>query len=331
MHPVVFTFPESIPIIGGANIYSYGVMLGLAFISGWYLGLHFANREGFEYKTTVTAFALVIVFALLGARVAHLITNPASWRYTGFFPALFTSKCEGLVAYGGFIGGILAVWIYLRFRKKKDFWSLADCATPSMALGLGLTRIGCFLAGCCHGQPTDVGWCVVFPEGSQASHAFPDPAGTSVCVHPTQIYESLLGLALFPIALFFLKRRKFTGQAFLLTMPLYAIGRFLLEFIRGDTDRGGFGSQADPTLSTSQFIGLLLIPFAIAIYLYRRKRAPSPPEWLSKEQVHERLLEAGVIKVKGRKKEDKPTKTEEPPAKPQRQGPSKKKKKKKKR
>lgn len=297
MHPVFFEFPESIPILGGAKIYAYGVMLGLGFISGWYLGLHFANRERFDYKVTVTTYVLAIVFALIGARVAHLITNPSTWRFTGFFPALFTSKCEGLVAYGGFIGALAAVWVYVKYMKKQDVWSLVDCTTPSMALGLGFTRIGCFLAGCCHGQPTDLPWGVVFPPGSQAAGTFPGAHG-SVPVHPTQLYESAVGFLLVPIALLALKRRKFTGQAFLIVMPLYAIARFLLEFIRGDADRGGFGNHADPTLSTSQFIGLLLIPLAIGLYLYRRKVGPAPPAWLSKEEVAQRLLEQGVLKKK---------------------------------
>jgi phosphatidylglycerol:prolipoprotein diacylglycerol transferase len=298
MHPVIYTFPDSIPIIGGASIYSYGVMLGLAFISAWYLGLHHANREGFPYKTTVTAYALAIIFALIGARVAHLITNPSTWMNKNFFQAMFGSKCEGLVAYGGFIGGPLAVWVYVKYIKKGDFWSLADCTTASMCMGLGLTRIGCFLAGCCHGQPTDLPWGVVFPEGSQAAGTF----GYGVPVHPTQIYESLVGWALLPLALFLFKRRKFTGQPFLILIACYAVARFLLEFIRGDTDRGGFGNHADPTLSTSQFIGLILLVFVFVFYLYRRKHAPAPPEPLSKEEVHQRLLEAGVIKDKGDKK-----------------------------
>lgn len=306
MHPIIFTFPESIPIIGGANIYSYGVMLGLAFISAWYLALHFANREGLPYKNVVTAFGLAIIFSLIGARIAHLITNPHTWKMHGFFRALFTSKCEGLVAYGGYIGGTLASYFYFR-AKKLDFWSLADCSTPSLVLGLGFTRIGCFLAGCCHGQPTDLPWGVTFPEGSQASHVFPDPVGTSVAVHPTQIYESLVGFALVPLALWLVKRRKFTGQAFLLIIPCYAFARFMLEFIRGDSDRGGFGNHAAPTLSTSQFIGLVLIPLVIALYYWRRKVAEKPPAPLSKEEVQARLLEAGVLKTRD-KKESKPAK-----------------------
>ncbi len=311
MHPIIFTFPESIPIIGGANIYSYGVMMGLSFISAWYLGLHFTNRENLPYKNVVTAFGLAIIFSLIGARIAHLLTNPHTWRMHGFFPALFTSKCEGLVAYGGYIGGNLAALVYFKM-KKLDFWSLADCTTPSMVLGLGFTRIGCFLAGCCHGQPTDLPWAITFPAGSQASHVFPHAAGHSLPVHPTQLYESLVGFALVPLGLWLVKHRKFTGQAFLIIIPCYALARFMLEFIRGDSDRGGFGNHAAPTLSTSQFIGLMLIPVVIALYFYRRKNAPVPPVPLSTEEVELNLIEAGVIKKK-EQGESKPAKSKKSP------------------
>jgi prolipoprotein diacylglyceryltransferase len=161
-----------------------------------------------------------------------------------------------------------------------------------MVLGLGFTRIGCFLAGCCHGEKTDLPWGVVFPQGSQASRVFTGNTAPSPPVHPTQLYESALGFALVPLAIYLLKRRKFTGQTFLILIVCYAVGRFLLEFIRADDDRG----TVLGILSTSQFIGLVLVPLAIGLYLWRRKTAPPPPEWLSKEQVQQSLIEQGVIK-----------------------------------
>jgi phosphatidylglycerol:prolipoprotein diacylglycerol transferase len=297
MHPILV----NIPIINHP-IYAYGAMLGLAFISGWYLSMYFANREGIPYKITYNTFIIVIISSLIGARIAHLITNPDTWgmlHERGFFGALFASKCEGLVAYGGYIGGTLSAWAYFRL-KKLDFWSMVDCTTPGMALGLGITRLGCFLAGCCHGIPTDVPWGMSFPPGSPAAYAFLDRALAgrlpSPPVHPTQLYESLLGFVLFLLSIWLVKRRKFTGQAFLLVVPFYAVGRFLLEFIRGDTDRGTVLA-----LSTSQFIGVVLLVVVIGLYLWRRQVAQPVPTPLTKEQVEQRLIEAGVQKSKATK------------------------------
>ncbi len=299
MHPILFRIP-----VVDLPVYSYGVMLGLAFISGWYLGLHFANREGLPYRATMTSYVLVVIFALVGARLAHVISNPETARMYGLFHALFASKCEGLVAYGGYIGGTLAAYVYSKLRHF-DFWSLTDCSTPSMVLGLGFARIGCFLAGCCHGEQTELPWGVVFPQGSQASRVFTGGTAPSPPVHPTQLYESALGFALVPLAIYLLKRRKFTGQTFLILMVCYAVGRFLLEFIRADDDRG----TVLGILSTSQFIGLVLVPLAIGLYLWRRKTASAPPEWLSEEQVHQSLIEQGVIKPDDDKADSDPAPT----------------------
>lgn len=285
MHPILFTIP-----VVDLPVYAYGVMLGLGFISSWYLGMHFANREGIPYRATMWSYVLAIVFALIGARLAHVITNPGTLRMHGLFYALFASKCEGLVAYGGYIGGALAAYFYSRMRQV-DFWSLADCSAPSLVLGLGMTRIGCFFAGCCHGQPTDLPWGVAFPVGSQASRVFTGGLAASPAVHPTQLYESAVGFLLIPVAMYLVRRRKFTGQAFLILICCYAVARFLLELIRADDDRGTvFG-----VFSTSQFIGLVLVPLAIGLYLWRLKVALAPPAPLSKEAVQRSLIEQGVI------------------------------------
>ncbi len=294
MHPIVLTIP-----LVDLPVYSYGVMLGLGFISSWYLGMYFTNRESLPYKTVMWAYVLVIVFSLLGARIAHIISNN-SWdqiKLYGLFHTLFASKCEGLVAYGGYIGGALAAAAFMRLRRL-DFWSLADCSTPSLMLGLGMTRLGCFLAGCCHGRVTDLPWGVVFPAGAQATNN-PDciPPGAvpgtveSLPVHPTQLYESAVGFLLLPLAIYLVRHRKFTGQALLIMIPFYAVARFLLEIIRADSDRGTVFEM----FSTSQFIGLVLIPVTIGLYIYRMRKAQAPPEPLSAGEVRASLIEQGVI------------------------------------
>ncbi len=291
MKPVLFTIP-----LVDLPVYAYGVMLGLAFISGWYLTLRFTNRQGLPYREVTTGLVLAIVFALVGARIAHIISN-SSWdmvRMKGLANVLFASRCEGLVAYGGYIGGALAVVVYA-WLKKFDFWNMADCASPGMVMGLGFTRIGCFLAGCCYGQVTDVPWGVSFPPGSQAARELlGSTAGANAWsphVHPTQIYESLLGWALLPVAILLLRKRRFTGQTFLIMIILYAVGRFLLETIREDDDRGTvFG-----VLSTSQFIGLALIPLSIGLMVWRWKKGVRPNPELTADEVRQSLRDQGVL------------------------------------
>ena len=123
-----------------------------------------------------------------------------------------------------------------------------------MAQGFG--RIGCFLAGCCYGRPTDAFWGVTFPEGSFA------PAGVPLI--PTQLISSVGDFAIAGILLLYNKRNKKAGNVGILYMLLYGIGRFLVECLRSD-DRGTVGM-----LSTSQFISIGIVLLAIVLF-FRHK------------------------------------------------------------
>lgn len=181
----------------------------------------------------------------------------------------------GLTYYGGFIGASLAAWFLLR-RDRFPFWKGADLAGLTIPIGLGFGRMGCLLAGCCFGIPTHAGLGLVFPSDSPASdwqHKHGLLASkflASLPVHPTQVYESAasLGIALF--CLFFVHpRKRYDGQVFLAFVALYAVARFMIEFLRSD-DRGELAQ-----LSTSQLIGLGLIGVAWAAH--RRFAARARP------------------------------------------------------
>jgi phosphatidylglycerol:prolipoprotein diacylglycerol transferase len=158
----------------------------------------------------------------------------------------------GLAYYGGFV---LAVPFALRFARKHQLgiWRLADVCAPVVALGLFFGRMGCFLNGCCFGQPTALPWGVDFPQ--VAGHGR---------VHPTQLYEALGALALFCVLSFYLRPRKRRhGQVFAGLLVGYGTLRFFLEFLRAD-ERGAFMG-----LSTSQWIGIPLVAWGIWIMLRR--------------------------------------------------------------
>src|SRR5262249_26576869 len=141
----------------------------------------------------------------------------------------------GLVAYGGFLGGFLFGLVYCRL-KGLSLLAWADCVVPSLGTGLGLTRVGCFLFGCDFGKPAEgLAWAVQFPKESPAwaqqlkqgliaasdLHSLP--------VHPTQIYESLAGFALFGLVMLVRRFRTFSGQMFVTFTMAYAGIRFYIE------------------------------------------------------------------------------------------------------
>ncbi|MBI5536181.1 MAG: prolipoprotein diacylglyceryl transferase [Deltaproteobacteria bacterium] len=174
----------------------------------------------------------------------------------------------GLTYYGGFIGASIAAWFLLK-RDRFPFWKAADMAGFAIATGLGFGRMGCLLAGCCFGLRNDGILGLRFPGGSPASesqfkqHLLTSMKETSLPVLPMQIAESALSFAIAGFCLIWLHpRKRYDGHVFVWFVILYAVVRFLLEFLRAD-DRGGLAG-----LSTSQWIGLGLVAFAV--WLHRR-------------------------------------------------------------
>jgi phosphatidylglycerol---prolipoprotein diacylglyceryl transferase len=332
MHPIMFTIP-------GLNlpIYSYGVMLGVSLIVGWYVVLGLGQKDGLSREWMSSCYVWTAVFAILGARLLYIITNISEFDDP---KKMLEFRQGGLVAYGGFLGGFLGSWWYARRARKNpnvDFVTWADAVVPSLATGLLFTRIGCLLYGCDFGaritehSPGWVkalaikfpNWATRFPglarklqggsgcsgplNGSPAyswhvKHYGLDAASHwSYAVHPTQIYESIVGLTLFGVLMLVRwKFRRFTGQLFLLFVILYGVIRTLLEFIRDDPERGGIQSA-----STSQIIGMgtaLLAGYAYYHYSRRARREPGSALWHPPEVAPDAELVKGRRPRAGRKR-----------------------------
>jgi phosphatidylglycerol:prolipoprotein diacylglycerol transferase len=265
-------------------IYSYGVMLGLSLVVGWYLTLGLAKRDGLPNETMANCYVVTAIAAIAGSRLLYIATNLDEFKT---FSDVFALRRGGLVAYGGFIGGFIGSWVFLaRHRIKLMPW--ADVAVPSLASGLFITRIGCYLFGCDFGTalpekaPAWLKKLGTFPhwptgtldsgDGSPAYVRHVElfrgtPKGnlvnsldSSLPVHPTQIYESLIGLALLGLLLWQRKNQKFRGQIFFLFVISYGFARFLLEIIRDDVERGTYG----PVMSEHVIVPGALLAFSLA-------------------------------------------------------------------
>lgn len=259
-------------------IYSYGVMLGLSLVVGWYLTLGLAERDfGANQKETLAnCYVVTAIAAIVGARLLYVVTNLDEFKTVA---DLFALRRGGLVAYGGFLGGFLGSWLYLR-RQGLRLLPWADVAVPSLASGLMITRIGCYMFGCDFGKPLSdtapewlkkLGTFPHWPDGT-LDHGSGSPAWVqhvqhrglsldstaSLPVHPTQLYESLVGLALLTILLLARKNQKFRGQIFLLFTFGYGVARFCLEIIRDDLERGEYG----PSIAEHVILPLCLAVFA---------------------------------------------------------------------
>ncbi len=243
----------------GTSIHAYPAMLALAFIAGTLLAVRDAERQQLWLPPEIGLWAFF--GALIGAKAFHIIQYDTPWHV---WKALLIWQ-GGLVFYGGLLGGMLAALLFTLSHKTPPILT-ADVIAPYLALGEAITRIGCFLNGCCYGAPAHAPWAVQFPTNSPAHlrQRFegligPD-APLPLPVHPTQLYM-IAGLAAAFIILKLVRRRqRFHGQVALLYAVLYGLIRFTVEIFRGDSAR----SVADMTVSQS--ISLALILIGVAIY-----------------------------------------------------------------
>jgi phosphatidylglycerol:prolipoprotein diacylglycerol transferase len=259
--------------------------------------------EGFNRELLASCFTWTAVGAIAGARLLYILTNIDDYQS---FSSWFDLRSGGLVAYGGFLGGFITAWAFWKM-KKIPLIPFADIAVPTLASGLMLTRVGCYLYGCDYGRPLDedapgflktAGTFPKWQEDAQPALAcnqtingspayqhhlseglIPEDAVASLAVHPTQIYESIAGVVLFAIAFYLLTHRKFRGQVLVVVGGLYGLWRFFIEYLRDDPERGfAFG------FSTSQLISLALVPICVLAYVQLKKRAdehgdPPLPSW----------------------------------------------------
>ncbi|MDE2489890.1 MAG: prolipoprotein diacylglyceryl transferase [Elusimicrobia bacterium] len=252
MHPILLT-------IGSFQLSTYGVLVASAYLTAiWWL-----ERRRTEMGLSEDAFWELVYWlfggALVGGKLGFVIVErdvTLLWRDPRY----------GFVFYGGFVGAVAAGWIASR-RRKLDFARLSDYFGVALPIGQSIGRIGCLMAGCCYGRPTTMPWGIVFtsPESSVL------PSLRGVPLHPTEIYHSLAdALIAFLVWRFGLSRvrdgRWRRGSAFLLYVALYAVGRFIVEFYRGDP-RGGFYFG----LSPSQLVAVAALAAVAGAVAWRRR------------------------------------------------------------
>ncbi len=238
--------------IGSLTIYGYGLMIAIAIYSAYFSVEYRAKKKGLEYQKIFDLTIWCAIGGILGAKILYYITVIPDIIKD---PSILLDISNGFVVYGGIIFGILAGSIYC-IRQKWNFFQYFDLVMPSIALAQGFGRIGCLLAGCCYGKKTDSWFSITFHE--------PCLAPNDVPLIPTQIISSGLDFLNFFVLILIAKRNKVNGLVGGCYLMFYSAGRFILEFFRGDLDRGNVGS-----LSTSQFISLFLFLIGAGIVIVR--------------------------------------------------------------
>jgi phosphatidylglycerol---prolipoprotein diacylglyceryl transferase len=254
MHPILFE-------IGNWPVYSYGVLLALAYLAGLQMAVVRARRRQIDAAKVMDLGIYLIIAALVGAKLMLIAVDFDYFRHQP--RELLSLVRAGGVFYGGLLAA-LAVGLWLVGRYKLQPWTVADLIAPGIALGHVVGRFGCLLAGCCYGRPTSVPWAITFTNPAAATNVG-TPLNTPL--HPTQLYDAGAELLIMTVLLLTERRgRPFPGRTFWLYMLLYAISRYIVEIYRGD-ERGMILG-----VSTSQFVSILIVPLSIIMLLRLRRK-----------------------------------------------------------
>ncbi len=276
MYPELITL--NLPILGSITITSFGVMMALSFLTGFWIVRVELRRKGMDEDLAGDVLMGAIIGGILGAKIYYVLLN---WPQTVQDPFGMLFSRAGLVWYGGFIGGAIGVIVAIR-RRGAPVPVLADVCAPALALAYAVGRMGCFLVGDDYGRPTDSWVGIAFPNGSPPSTAgnlrrmfgvdvpASIPDSTVLAVHPTQLYEIGMSLLIFAI-LWRLRREPWkAGRMFALWLALAGVERLVVEFFRAKDDRF-FGF-----LTLAQLISIGLILFGG--WLFVRLKRPSAGE-----------------------------------------------------
>ena len=245
--------------IGPFTVYGYGLMIAIGIVAGCLTAEYRAGKQKLDSEQIFPMILWCLVGGFFCAKLLFWITE---WKSIVQDPGfIMETLSSGFVVFGGIIGGILTGLLYCRIRKLV-FFKYADVILPSVALAQGFGRIGCFLAGCCYGKETERVFSVIFQNSEYAPN--------HVALIPTQLYSSGLDFLHFLLLLLIARNKKADGQVTACYLIFYSIGRFVIEFFRGDIIRGSVG-----ILSTSQFISIFTgIAGIVLLVLVAKKRSP---------------------------------------------------------
>jgi phosphatidylglycerol:prolipoprotein diacylglycerol transferase len=252
MHPILFR-------LGPLTIHTYGFLVAAGFLLALVLAVRHARNEGISSNRLVDLGFYILLAAIIGSRLFFIIINAGYYIKNPL--DIFKIWEGGLVFYGGVL---LAVPTAIWYMKKNGLgiWRTADVFAPSIAIGHALGRLGCFFAGCCYGKSAEsLPWAVTFTDPESL-------AQIGVPLHPTQLYESAGEFINFLILITLRKYKSFNGQLFITYLLFYSSLRFVVEFFRGDINRGFI----IPQLSVSQGISILMFLVAVIGFIILRQR-----------------------------------------------------------
>ncbi|MGA9753756.1 MAG: prolipoprotein diacylglyceryl transferase [Desulfobaccales bacterium] len=261
MHPILFE-------IGPIKIFTYGFLLALAFLSAIFVAGREAKRLGLPPGKFFDLCFYLILAALVGSRLLYVLLE---LRTFAAHPLKIFALWEGgLVFHGGVILALIVAFLYIR-RHQLPWRLTLDALAIGLPLGQFFGRLGCFMAGCCYGSPSDLPWAVVFNNPNTL-------CPLRVPLHPAQLYEAFLALGVFGFLYWFRPRKRFAGQMILMYFCLAGLVRFVVEFFRSPVDYRGPVFFGWMPLTQLMALGLCLVSGGLLLFWGSRCQPRAPAQ-----------------------------------------------------
>ena len=262
MHPILIEFDTPKWLQGflpqHLAVYSYGFFIALGIMASFLFMLPRLRKLGFNADKLSTLYLWAMLAAFVGGKLLFYLEDPV--KYFGTPSNMIKSLGGGFVFYGSLIFVVPTLIWWLRKEKIAvlPFFDVLAFGGPILH---SIGRLGCFMAGCCHGKVCSNFLGVTYTHVKSAA----DPLNTPL--YPTQLFDIVVNVIILIFLFLWKPRQKFNGQLFLIYIALYAVGRSIVEVYRGDEARGFLFNGL---LSTSQFIAIILI--VICGFLWARWR-----------------------------------------------------------
>lgn len=238
--------------VGNRLIPMYGVCMALGILISSYIAFIRIKRVNGDCNSLIIIVSCAVGCGLIGSKLLYIVVsygvgNVMAKIQDGDFRFLWEG---GLVFYGGLIGGIIGtlfgVWL-----TSEDLAVYCDAIVPCIALGHALGRLGCFFAGCCYGISYTGFYSMIFVK-----------MGINLSTFPIQLVEMMVNIGIFIYLILYTRKEHTSYHVLYRYLILYAVFRFVLEFMRGDQIRG-----ISKGLSTSQWISIGMLIISILLML----------------------------------------------------------------
>jgi phosphatidylglycerol---prolipoprotein diacylglyceryl transferase len=246
MYPILAQF-------GSIKIYSYGFCIMLGALAAYFYALKQGKKNNIS-QDTISEMALLIIFAAYAGGKVFLWFEDINY-YLSHPAKMFALSGSGFVFYGSFIFCIIGLLIFFKIKKIKPA-PMFDILAVSTALVHGFGKVGCLLAGCCHGKVCPPQFGIMYHNNLSQANPLHTP------LYPVQLYDAFFILCAALFLIWYNKRKKFNGELMLWYIFIYGTARFFTEFLRGDEERGFVYG-----LSNSQWVSIVLLIVSITLYV----------------------------------------------------------------